>query len=252
MKDKIIVVFGAHPDDPDFGSGASVARYVREGALAYYVVCTDGGRGSRQQQVAQAELIQKRHQEQKSAADKIGVKEIIFLNHEDGTLDADMHFKEEVVKIIRRLKPDIVITHDPAWFYIADAGAAFADKTSSSGERVETRYSFVNHSDHRQTGIAVLDAVYPLARDLSSFPLHAEEGLTPHKVTELYLTNFTNPNFYVDVTDTLQTKIEAILEHKSQIDDPKWTTEVITTRASELGEKAGFKYAEGFIRLLLR
>lgn len=249
MKDKVIVVFGAHPDDPDFGSGASVAKYVRAGANAYYVVCTDGSRGSRHHQTNSEKLIKQRHQEQKSAADKIGVSEIIFLNHEDGTLDANIELKEEMVRIIRKLKPDIVITHDPAWFYIADAGAAFSDSTST-GE--QTRYSFINHSDHRQTGIAVLDAVYPLARDLASFPHHAREGLEPHKVTELYLTNFTNPNFFVDVTDTLQTKIEAILEHKSQVDDPEWVKKAVTVRATELGEKADCKYAEGFIRLLLR
>lgn len=244
MQGKTIVVFGAHPDDPDFGSGATVAKYVKEGATAYYVVCTDGSRGSRDHKVDHDTLIEERHQEQKAAADKIGVKEIIFLNHEDGTLNADINFKEEIVRIIRKLKPDLVITHDPDWFYVPDAGPAFVQDGVS--------YSFVNHSDHRQTGIAVLDAVYPLARDLSSFPHHMEEGLEPHKVHEMYLTSFTKPNFFVDVTDTLQTKIDAILEHKSQVDDVDWVKNTVTTRATEMGKKSGVKYAEGFIRLLLR
>lgn len=244
MKGKTIVVFGAHPDDPDFGSGATVAKYVSEGATAYYVVCTDGSRGSRDHKVEHDLLIEERHQEQKAAADKIGVKEIIFLNHEDGTLNADINFKEEIVKVIRKLKPDLVITHDPAWFYVPEAGFG----TAEDG----TKYSFVNHSDHRQTGIAVLDAVYPLARDLSSFPKHIKEGLETHKVHEVYLNTFTNPNFYVDVSDTLDTKISAILEHKSQVDDPDYVKNTVTNRAIEMGKKAGVQYAEGFIRLLLR
>lgn len=244
MKGKVIVVFGAHPDDPDFGSGATVAKYVSDGATAYYVVCTDGSRGSRDHNFNHQELIKNRHKEQRAAADKIGIKDIIFLNNEDGCLEANISFKEEIVKIIRKLKPDLVITHDPAWYYVTDAGAAFA--------RGDTKYSFINHSDHRQTGIAVLDAVYPLARDLASFPHHMEEGLSVHKVHEVYLTTFVNPNFYVDITDTLDTKIQAIMEHKSQIDDPEGVKNMMTIRAEELGKKSAVKYAEGFVRLLLR
>lgn len=233
--DKVILVIAAHPDDPDFGAGGTVAKMVKEGAIAYYVVCTNGQRGSRDHDIDSNKLVTTRHQEQKMAADIIGVKETIFLDHEDGNLQSDIALKEELVKIIRRLKPDVVFTHDPSWYY-------------TLGED----FSFINHNDHRQTGTATIDAVYPLARDLASFPKHIKEGLKAHKVLQLLLFSFDKPNFIVDVTDTFETKYQALLMHKSQIDDPKATRQFLEKRLGELGKKIGVKYAEGFIKLNLR
>lgn len=237
FKNKTILVIAAHPDDPEFGCGATTAKYISEGAKAYYVICTNGQRGSRHHEIDGKKLTIARHEEQQKAADIIGVTETIFLDHEDGALQANMSLKEELVKIIRKLKPDIILTHDPSWYY-----------------SVREDYSFINHNDHRETGIAVLDAVYPLARDLASFPDHGKEGLTPHKVLEVMLFNFDNPNFLVDVTKTFETKYKAILEHKSQVDDPKLVRGFLEKRAATLGKKAKpkVKYAEGFTRLLLR
>ncbi len=231
----MILVVAAHPDDPEFGCGATVAKYVREGAKAYYIVCTNGCRGSRGNDFKQDKLIQDRIKEQKAAADIIGATETFFLDHEDGDLIADITLKEEIVRVVRKLKPDMIFTHDPSWFYkIREDGAT------------------INHNDHRQTGIATLDCVYPLARDLASFPEHSIEGLTPHKVEEVYLFNFEDPDFFVDVTDTFEIKYQAILAHKSQIDDPQKTREWLEKRATALGEKSGNKYAEGFIKLVMR
>lgn len=225
----------AHPDDPEFGCGATVAKYVREGAKAYYIVCTNGNRGSRHLTIDQEELVKARHDEQKNAADIIGVTETFFLDHEDGDLIADITLKEEIVRIVRKLKPDMIFTHDPSWIY-----------------KIREDRASINHNDHRQTGIATLDCVYPLARDLASFPEHSDQGLEPHKVEEVYLFNFDDPNFFVDIEQTLDTKIEAILAHKSQIDDPKQTRGWLTERATKLGEKSGNKLAEGFTKLILR
>lgn len=235
MKDKIILVIAAHPDDPEFGAGATVAKYVSQGAKAYYVICTNGGRGSRHHDIDGKKLTATRHQEQKAAASIIGVTQTIFLDHEDGALQADMKLKEELVKIIRKLKPEIVFTHDPSWYY-----------------SVRDDFAFINHNDHRETGIATLDAVYPLARDLASFPQHQKLGLTPHKVLQVMLFNFDSPNFRVDVTATFTTKYQAILAHKSQVDDPKQTRQWLEKRLEELGKKIHAKYAEGFTRLILR
>lgn len=232
---KIILVVAAHPDDPEFGSGGTVAKYISEGATAYYLICTNGARGSREKKIEGKSLSAIRKKEQLEAAKKIGVKEVFFLDHADGGLEADLHLKEEIVLYIRRLKPDILFTHDPTWIY-----------------DINDDFAFINHSDHRETGLAAIDAVYPLARDLSSFPEHIEQGLTPHKVLEIYLFNFSRPNHIVDITDFFETKIQAVLEHKSQIDDPKQTREWLSKRLGKIGRQKGYKYAEGFIRLVLR
>lgn len=235
MKDKIILVVAAHPDDPEFGAGGTLTKYIREGAIVYYVICTNGQRGSRDHEIDGQKLIIQRQNEQKAAADIIGVKETIFLDHEDGTLQADMVLKEELVKIIRKIKPDIVFTHDPSWYY-----------------SFEEDYARINHSDHRETGIAAIDAIYPLSRDLSSFPDHQKEGLAPHKVLEVMLFSFDNPNFLVDVTEFFEIKYKAVLEHKSQVDDPKYVRDLLEKRLGGLGKKNNVKYAEGFIKLVLR
>ncbi len=235
MKGKVLLVIAAHPDDPEFGCGATVAKYIKEGATGYYIVCTNGNRGSRANKFDVVELTKTRHKEQEAAAKIIGIKETFFLDHDDGNLVANLEVKEQIVRIIRRLKPDIILTHDPSWFY-----------------QVGEDFARVNHNDHRQTGIATLDAVYPLSRDLASFPEHETEGLTPHTVGEVLLFSVKDPDFYVDVTETWEIKIKAILAHKSQVDEPDKTSERLKSRMKELGEKSGNEYTEGFIRLLMR
>lgn len=231
----IVLSFGAHPDDVDFGYAGSLAKWVKQGATAYVVICTLGNRGSRDHPVDQHKLVEERRQEQQQSSKIVGVKKVIFLDHEDGNLVIDLPFKEELVKIIRRYKPDKVLTHDPSWYY-----------------RIREDFAMINHHDHRATGEAVLDAVYPLSRDLASFPDHQKMGLKPHQVNEVYMPNFDNPNYFEDITDTLEIKIKAILAHKSQVDDPKKTKQWVRERAEKLGQKAGFKYAEGFTKLVLR
>lgn len=235
MVGKVILIVAAHPDDPEFGCGATVAKYIKLGATAYYLICTNGDRGSKQQTIDKKDLTELRQKEQKNAANIIGTKETFFLDHEDGNLIADINFKEEIVKIIRRLKPDIIFTHDPSWYY------SFRENFAS-----------VNYNDHRKTGEATLDAIYPLARAGASFPDHAKEGLTPHTVKEIYLFNFSDPNYVEDVTDTMETKMKAIIEHKSQVNDLDQIRGWVEKVMSSLGKKNGYKYAEGFNRLILR
>ena len=233
FKNKVVLAIGAHPDDIEYGCGATLAKLSKLGATVYFGVSTDGNRGSRQTKIGKQELIQLRHQEQLNAAQVVGAKEVFFLEEEDGNLVADIKFKEKVVKLIRKLKPDLIFTHDPTWYYhIRDDGSAM-----------------VNHTDHRACGEAVLDAVYPLARDLQSFPDHIDEGLEPHTVPELYLFNFYDPNFVFDVEDFIETKIASVAAHKSQIDDLDGVRNWITNRAKNLGEKNNLNLAEGFIKL---
>lgn len=231
---KVVMVIVAHPDDVEFGCGATVAKLASEGARVISVIATLGNRGSRHHQIEQQRLVQSRKTEQLAASKILGVGDTLFLGLQDGELEANLTFKEQVVKLIRQYKPDLVFTHDPSWFY-----------------REDKRGSYVNHSDHRECGKAVLDAIYPLSRDLLSFPHHLDEGLTPHKVTELYLFFPDKPNFYFNVSQTFETKITAINAHKSQIDQPKVVDTRMRDRAVESGKKIKVEYAEAFVKLTL-
>ncbi len=231
---KTILVVGAHPDDNDFGAGATVARASRQGAAVIYLIATTGQRGSSDQSMTAEKLSGVRIQEQQDAAGALGVREVHFLDYLDGELVPEIRLKEKVVLAIRRHRPDIVFTMDPSFFYYKN-------------------YGFVNHSDHRAIGEAALDACYPLARDLLSFPEHARMGLSPHKVKDLLLHSFVpeNANFYIDVTETFEAKIQALSLHRSQIQDIAGVDKRMRDRAAAAGRLAGCKYAEAFVRLQL-
>jgi len=234
FKGKTVLVVGAHPDDNDFGAGATVAKAAQQGAEVFYLIATTGQRGSSDETMTPERLSDTRKKEQEAAAGALGVREVHFLGYVDGELIPDIRLKEQVVIHIRRFRPDIVFTMDPSFFYFKDFG-------------------FVNHSDHRAIGEATLDACYPLARDLLSFPEHVKAGLSPHKVKEILLHSFVpeNANFYVDVTDTYDIKIRALSLHKSQVPDMQSLEKRIRERAEAAGRLAGCRFAEAFVRLHL-
>jgi len=234
FRGKTVLVVGAHPDDNDFGAGATVAKAARQGAGVFYLIATTGQRGSSDEAMTPERLSDTRKKEQEAAAGALGAREVHFLSYVDGELIPDIRLKEHVVIHIRRFKPDIVFTMDPSFFYFKDFG-------------------FVNHSDHRAIGEATLDACYPLARDLLSFPEHVKAGLNPHKVKKLLLHSFIpeNANFYVDVTDTYDIKIRALSLHKSQVSDIQSLEKRMRERAEAAGRLAGCRYAEAFVRLHL-
>jgi len=231
---KIVLNIGAHPDDNDFGAGGTVAKAARQGAQVHYLIATTGQRGSSDETMTAERLSEIRKKEQEEAARSLGVRDVRFLDYVDGELVPDIKLKEQVVIAIRRIRPDIVFTMDPSFFYYKN-------------------YGFVNHSDHRAIGEATLDACYPLARDLLSFPAHIQAGLKPHKVKELLLHSFVpeNANFYVDVTETFDLKIKALSLHRSQVTDLEAVRNRMAERARAVGKLAGCKYAEGFVRLRL-
>jgi LmbE family N-acetylglucosaminyl deacetylase len=164
-----------------------------------------------------------REEEQLAAARLLGVKEVIFLGHPDGYLEYRPEFRGELVQLIRKYRPGIVVTADPYRKYIW-------------------------HPDHRVTGRTVLDAVFPFARDRLSYPEHLEEGLKPHKVKEVYLWASDEPDLFLDITDTFETKWAALLCHKSQIGEhpADQVREFMTIRAKEGGQKIGVPLAESF------
>jgi len=234
FKGKIVLVVGAHPDDNDFGAGATVAKAAGQQAKVVYLIATTGQRGSADEAMTPGRLSEIRKEEQEDAARVLGVREVHFLDYVDGELIPDLRLKERVVVYLRRYRPDIVFTMDPSFFYFKDFG-------------------FVNHSDHRAIGEATLDACYPLARDLLSFPEHAKAGLQPHKVKEILLHSFVpgNANFFVDVTDTFDVKIQALSLHKSQVPNIQQLEKRMRDRAEAAGKLAGCRYAEAFVRLHL-
>ena len=196
-KQKILVVL-AHPDDPEFFCGATIARWAQAGHNVVYWLLTCGDKGTTDRALSADQLCKIRQDEQKSAAAKLGVNEVHFLGYPDGYLVTDLKLRKDVTRIIRSVRPDILVTCDPKTLYVAD--------------------NRINHPDHRAAGQAVLDAVFPAARDHLYFPeLLEQEGLEPHVVREVWICGTLEPNLQHDVTDLWEMKIQAILEHKSQI-----------------------------------
>lgn len=227
---KIVLGVAAHPDDLDFGAAGTIAKWTSKGAKVYYLILTDGSKGSADLEMLPGNLIKVRQDEQRHAAEILGVSGVFFLDYEDGLLENTIDLKKDVTQYIRQLKPDTVITMDPSMLYYVERG-------------------FINHPDHRAAGQATLDAVFPLARDHLTFPELHTEGYEPHKVSTLLLVNFEKQNYYVDITDTLEAKLEALAAHKSQIHDPQKLQNIIKEIAVDNGKKASCKYSEAFLRI---
>ena len=231
LKPRVVLAVGAHPDDLEFGTSGSVAAWASAGAEVHYLICTDGSKGSDDVNLSSAELIKLRRDEQRAAAKILGVKSVTFLDHEDGVTEANAELKRDIVRVIRQKRPDTVVAQDPLMVYNADFG-------------------IINHNDHRNVGLAAMDAVYPLARDHLSFPELMAEGLEPHKVSDLlFMGNFDErSNYYVDISDTYETKLKALEAHASQVDMERvngW----LDAMSKRLGEAGGYERAESFIRL---
>jgi LmbE family N-acetylglucosaminyl deacetylase len=186
-----MVIF-AHPDDAEFTCGGTVAKWCDQGWTVYYVLATSGDKGTHDSAFSLQELAALREQEQREACRVLGVKEVIFLGHPDGFLQPDAELRGEIVRLLRRYRPDVVITWDGF------------------------RKSF-NHVDHRAIGIAVRDACYPAVRDHLYYPEHAGDGLEAHQVNELLLAGTDDPDYHVDISAYVETKMEAVFCHRSQL-----------------------------------
>lgn len=227
---KIILAISAHPDDLEFCCGGTLASWIEQGAQVYYLILTDGSKGSEDHAQDKAELIEIRKKEQRSAASVLGVRNVIFLDFVDGELINHPEVQKEIVKVIRKIKPNVVLGWDPSYIYDEDFGA-------------------INHPDHRASGQAMLDAVFPFARNSRTFPDLMADGLNPHSVEEVWLFNFRKNNFFVDITDFVDIKIKALSEHHSQQDDSDNVHLFLKAINEKVGKKIGKKYAEGFIRV---
>ncbi|HEY4669447.1 MAG TPA: PIG-L deacetylase family protein [Tepidiformaceae bacterium] len=193
------LVIAAHPDDGDFGCAGYVSQLAGRGWDVHFLVCTNGAKGTEDRTMPRERLIAVRREEQREACRRMGARDVHFLDNEDGELVYDRRFLEQLVRYIRAIRPHTVLTHDPTDIIMRD--------------------SFINHPDHRTTGTAALDAVYPTARDHLNFPEHLVEGLEPHKVREVLLWGSNNPNFDVDITPDVDRKIQVLTAHVSQFAD---------------------------------
>jgi LmbE family N-acetylglucosaminyl deacetylase len=224
-----VLVIAAHPDDPDFLAGGTVARLAKEGREVAYVILTNGNKGSGNRSVTSEQLAPIRQEEQRRAAHVLSVGHVEFLGYEDGELEDTRELRRDVTREIRRWRPDLIITLNPNRTYNNFPGW---------------------HRDHRITGGVVLDCVYPLARDHLSFPELLPE-FEPHQVREVYLIQWEQPALVVDVTDTMEDKLKAIACHASQLGDFSVVEARMRARAASLGKAKGYTYGEGFDHVVL-
>jgi LmbE family N-acetylglucosaminyl deacetylase len=218
------MVIVAHPDDADFGPAGTAARWIDEGSSGWLVCCTSGDQGGEDPDADPLELAAVREAEQRAAADVVGYAGVTFMHHPDGALANDLALRELLVREIRTFKPDAVLATDPE--------ALFHD---GSG---------VNHTDHRAAGLAAVDAVYPAARNPMAFPHLARGGLAAHRVRRLYLFWSEKPTAWVDISRTLDRKLDALRCHQSQIRDLDGLMNRIRSWTSEVGEHIGVSAAE--------
>jgi LmbE family N-acetylglucosaminyl deacetylase len=218
------MVIVAHPDDAEFGPAGTAARWIDAGSEGWLVCCTSGDQGGEDPDADPLALAALRETEQRAAAAIIGYAGVTFLHQPDGALANDLALREQLVREIRTFRPDAVLATDPETIVYKDGG--------------------INHTDHRAAGIAAVDAVYPAARNPMAFPWLARSGLAAHKVRRIYLFWSDRTDTWVDISDTLDRKIEALRAHASQIHEPGELAERIGSWAGEEGAAIGVTAAE--------
>jgi LmbE family N-acetylglucosaminyl deacetylase len=224
----------AHPDDQEFTVGGTLAKWARAGCEIVTVCITSGGAGSNQHtppDMTREALVSIREDEQREACRILGVKETIFLGHEDGMLEPSIAMRRELTRLVRRHRPDAVLTGDPTVRYYGSI--------------------YMNHPDHRAAADVALDAVFPSAGTRLIFPELLAEGLEPHEVRQVYIHGAERPDTYVDIAEVLDVKLAALRAHKSQMGE--WDpAEMITQWAAEQGRRRKLKAAEAYRRMVLR
>ena len=226
-----VLVVAAHPDDIEFGAAATVARWTAEGSSVRYLLVTRGEKGSDDPHADPTQLAALREREQRAAAAEIGVQEVDFLDEPDGQVQATLALRERITFAVRSFRPEAVMTHDPTVLFVNN--------------------EWVNHPDHRAVGEATVDAVFPTARDPLNFREHLDAGIGAWKVAELYLWSTNEANQLVDIGETLERKIAALQHHASQFRSFDEIARWVRQRSEELGERAGYRAAEGFRRVTL-
>ena len=222
---KEILVILAHPDDPEFFMGGTIACWIDAGHCVRYLLLTKGDKGAKDENLAFEAITETRVQEQEQAGKVLGVSSIEFLDYEDGYILPELALRKAVVRTIRKYRPDILATCDPTNIFPSQ--------------------NYINHPDHRYTGQVIMDAVFPAAGNHFFFPELVDEGYLPHEVEEVWMSLTNQPDVSLDVTAYWENRLNALKKHVSQIGDPEAFEARMTERvASKPGET--FKYEEKF------
>ncbi len=224
----------AHPDDQEFTVAGTLAKWARAGSEIISVCITSGDAGSNDKtppDMTKEKLAQIRIEEQRSACRVLGVKDVIFLNYPDGVLQPTIDLRRDLTRLIRKYKPEVVVCGDPTVRFYGD--------------------SYMNHPDHRVAADVALDAVFPSAGTRFIFPELLTEGYAPHEVTRVFIHGSEHPTTFIDIAATLEFKIAALKEHKTQIND--WDpTEMMKEWAKDEGKEKGLEAAEAFRVMVLK
>ena len=224
----VVLAVYAHPDDADVACGGTLARWAKDGSAVHLLVCTDGGKGTVDPRVKPKKLATERVAELEASSAVIGLSSLENLGFPDGELADSDDFRRTLVARVRSLRPDVVCGHDPTAVFFGQ--------------------SYFNHRDHRIAGAALLDAVAPA----SALPHYFPEAGPPHQVTTVLLSGTLEPDEWVDVSATIESKVAAVECHRTQFaGQDGWAGEAVRRRAAEEGRRAGVAYAEGFRRLTL-
>lgn len=223
---KSVMGIFAHPDDPEFGCAGTVARWVKEGAKAVYVVVTSGDVGIAEPGMTRQKAAEIREAEQRAAAEVVGVKEVVFLREPDGMVENTIALRKQLVREIRRFRPEVVITGDPTMVFTPRGG--------------------INHPDHRAVSGAAIDAIFPAAGQPNLFEELAGDGLKAHKVRKVYVTSRGQGDTYINITETIDLKIEALKKHVSQVGQSNNLDQRIREWTARTGEGKEMQHAESF------
>jgi len=218
----------AHPDDPDISCGGTIARWAQAGCVVHVLLCAAGDKGSSDPTADPKEVAHRRLEEARRATELLGVRLLHHLDRPDGEVENDLAMREELVEVIRRTKPDVVVCPDPSAVFFGS--------------------HHYNHRDHRVVGWAVLDSVAPAAAS----PLYFPQAGPPHQVGAVLMSGSLEPNLWIDVTGTIDVKVQAVACHESQLVDANdWFASALRDGAKEAGHQAGVPFAEAFRRLEL-
>lgn len=223
-----VLAIYAHPDDPDVAAGGTLAAWAAAGSDVQVCICADGDKGgSIDLEEPAPDLVARRRREATRAGEVVGVSAQHWLGYLDGEIEDDIDLRKGLVSLIRRLRPEAVVAHDPTAVYFGQ--------------------SYVNHRDHRILGWAALEAVYPA----SSNPRYFPDSGPAHRVAAMYLSGTLEPDVWVDVTSTIDAKANALACHVSQVGEAgEWLREAVRRRAEEAGRIAGVPFAEAYKRLV--
>lgn len=230
FRPKKLLCIVAHPDDIEVTLGGSVAKWTAAGTEVSYLICTDGSKGTDDDNKTGEDMASIRAKEQQNAAETLNCSCTHQLENSDCEIQVCDELLKQIICSIRTHKPDTVFTIDPSFLY-------------------STEWDYPNHRDHRVVGQATFDAVYPMARDIGCYPELYQEGYMPHKVKTLIMTNFNTQNYFINVTDYLEQRNQALRQHKSQFGDANGIIEYLDKITSKNGEKIGVPHAEGFVKL---